>query len=94
MVPLSRPEMQRAANGQSFAQSGAAGWPFGQQGMSAGIDVISGAAIAHVVDGAAIGASTSAKSASVSSRRLKGDQGLINTRCHSAESLNRLIIGT
>jgi hypothetical protein len=61
--------------------------------MSTGIDAISGAAIAHAVDGAAIGASTSAKRASGSRRRLKGDQILISPRCHSAERLNRLIVG-
>jgi hypothetical protein len=86
--------MQRAANGQSFKQSGTAGWSSGQHGMSTGINAISGAAIAHVLDGAAIGASTSAKRASGSRRRLKGDHSLISPRCHSAERLNRLIIGT
>jgi hypothetical protein len=62
--------------------------------MSAGIDAISGAAIAHAADGAAIGASTSAKRASGSRRRLKGDQNFINPRCHSAEVLNRRLIVT
>lgn len=86
--------MQSTANGQSFAHSGITGWWSGQQGMSSGIDAISGAAIAHTVDGAAIGANTSAKRASGSKRRLKGDNSFIDPRCHSAEGLNRPIIGT
>ncbi|MBA3448781.1 MAG: hypothetical protein H0T56_14485 [Pseudaminobacter sp.] len=91
-VPLTRPDMHSAAKGQSLAQSGATGWASGQQGMSTGIDAISGAAIAHAVDGAAIGASASAQRTSGSRKRLRGDHSFIATRCHSAEGLNRLII--
>lgn len=59
--------------------------------MSTDIDDISGADIAHKADGAVIGASTSVKIAS--SRRRRGDRSFIGPRCHSAERLNRPIVG-
>lgn len=76
VVALTNTAVQTMAHGQSFPQSGIAGWSSGQHGMPSGISAVAGNAIAAEIDGAT-GASRKATNAIIASSRVRNAENTI-----------------
>lgn len=80
--------MQLAIKGQSFWQSGIAGFSVGQHGISSGMEAISDIAameapsIIVALDGMAIGATRRPTTARAASRRAMNDRICTAAECH------------